>query len=369
MTTGTKQFLGDIIARAKIAGLACAISSGESPTCSWYCGAHSFSPQAEPVSRETMFDLASLTKVLTTHQWVLRLVSAGQLDLQAPVSNYISGAKKWLADCPIWRLSNHTSGLVAHLPFFGQSGPTVLDTGDFAREYDAIIGHILVQEPTYLPGSDQIYSDLGYMLLANICERVDAPFTEALPTLYGHGLNGIHWRPSQQFVSRGTQAGYAATEQCGWRNRLIQGEVHDDNCWSMGGLAGHAGSFGTLESVHRLSRAWLNALRDSDNALGISRDVLVSSLPPHFERPDSTRILGWDRTTQEGSSAGSKFSLLSPGHLGFTGTSVWLDVEQDVAVTVLTNRVCPSRQNQAIRWVRPTIHNHLRNGFQQCHTS
>ena len=358
----TQHFLDETIQAARIPGMACAISSANGQAAYWYSGHHSCSDSARPVSRETIFDLASLTKVLTTHQWVLRLVSSGRLDLDAPIGMYLPDVSDWLAPCPVWRLSNHTSGLAAHVEFFRESGPHVLSTGDFETEYLRVLSEIKRTSFSYHPGTEQRYSDLGYILLAHICERVDEPLGSALPKLYGHstGSREIHWRASTSLETRPDTYQYAATERCPWRNTLIQGEVHDDNCWSMGGIAGHAGAFGTLEAVHTLATAWLAAFRQSKNPLCIDPKVISDAQSERYTFGDSTRVLGWDRTSKEGSSSGDRFTPLSPGHLGFTGTSIWLDVEADVAITLLTNRVCPSRHHDTIKRVRPRVHNHLR---------
>jgi serine-type D-Ala-D-Ala carboxypeptidase len=365
----TEDVLEALRIRAKVPALACAIGSSKGVGRFWYCGRLTDNSNATNVSRETVFDLASLTKVLTTHQWVLRLVSAGKLALDAPVSKYMPGASAWLAACPIWRLANHTSGLAAHVRFYETTGPSILRDGNFLSAYDNVIDQILNQVQKYPTGSEQLYSDLGYILLAHICGRVDGAMPERVSSLYGHGPIGVHWRQSQQYPPKGDIHQYAATEQCPWRNRLIQGEVHDDNCWSMGGIAGHAGSFGTLEAVHRLSCAWLAALKGNTNPLGISKHVIKGSLSSQYGHFDRSRILGWDRTAESGSCAGDFFTPNSYGHLGFTGTSIWLDVEQDIAVTLLTNRVSPSRDNLNIRWLRPSLHNHLRSRYSQCLTT
>lgn len=366
MNRSTEVFLADIVQWARIPGIACAISSATDEVQYWCAGHHSLRETARDVSRETIFDLASLTKVLTTHQWLLTLVSDKRLDLEAPISRYLTGVTPWLAQCPLWRLSNHTSGLAAHVEFFRDRGLNLLKGGDFSTESRRVINEIKSQEPAYKTGESQQYSDLGYILLAHICEVVDEPMSDALPKLYGHGrhMNSIHWRPSR-LTQPDDVAGYAATEICPWRGKLIQGEVHDDNCWTMGGIAGHAGGFGNIEAVHAVARAWLGALNRQENPLNIHPTVVEKSRSKRYEFGDSTRTLGWDRTSLDASSSGSFFTPLSPGHLGFTGTSIWLDVEKDVAVTVLTNRVCPTRHHDTIKRVRPMIHNHLRGLIQR----
>ena len=159
--------------------------------------------------------------------------------------------------------------------------------------------------------------------------------------------------PAFDHLDRGL---FAATEQCPWRKRVILGEVHDENAYAMGGYSGHAGLFGTAEDVYTL----VDMIRG--HFLGARHDYLKSETLKEFFRrqrivPESTWALGWDTPSDEGSSAGSYFSSRSFGHLGFTGTSVWMDLEKDVIVILLTNRIHPSRENEKIRTFRPQLHN------------
>ncbi|MGB0645552.1 MAG: serine hydrolase domain-containing protein [Bradymonadia bacterium] len=348
--------------KAGIPGLACAITV-KGNVHYYYAGQHSHLNGATKVSRETIFDLASLTKVLTTHQLCLRLISENRLGFDDRVGEYIPECSPWLSEVPIWRLANHTSGLPAHVKFYEETGPRVLKQGDFTQAYRWVVDTITQTPQDYVPGSNQIYSDLGYILLARICETVSAPLTTVFDTLFLHkrnDLSQIHWRPSLVTPSHTRAERYASTEQCPWRKRLLTGEVHDDNCWTMGGIAGHAGSFGTLAAVHELSNQWLRTLRGDENQLGIDPQIIAESRSPKYTYQNNTRTLGWDRTSPKASSSGQYFTPLSPGHLGFTGTSTWLDLDANVSVTLLTNRVCPTRETTEIKWVRPFIHDTLR---------
>ena len=148
---------------------------------------------------------------------------------------------------------------------------------------------------------------------------------------------------------------FAATEECPWRNKVIQGEVHDENAHALGGYSGHAGLFGMAEEVYRV----VNLLKD--HYLGKRQDYLnPKTVRTFFTRQDkvegSTWTLGWDTPSPEDSSSGRYFSGNSVGHLGFTGTSIWMDLEKDVVVILLTNRIHPRRDNTKIRAFRPQIH-------------
>jgi CubicO group peptidase (beta-lactamase class C family) len=159
-------------------------------------------------------------------------------------------------------------------------------------------------------------------------------------------------------ASHGTNATkeeFAATEDCPWRKRVLQGEVHDDNAWSLGGYSGHAGLFGTAEEVYGIA----NMLRQ--HSLGKRKDFFKPETVREFFRrqdvvPGSDWALGWDTRALEGSSAGKYFSRDSVGHTGFTGTSLWMDFEKDVIAILLTNRVHPKRDNDKIKQFRPVFH-------------
>jgi CubicO group peptidase (beta-lactamase class C family) len=150
-------------------------------------------------------------------------------------------------------------------------------------------------------------------------------------------------------------AAYAATEVCPWRGRVLQGEVHDENAWAMGGVAGHAGLFATAQALWHFAHAML------ETAAGRRQWLPATLLRESWQRqpgpPHSTRVLGWDTPTPGQSAAGDYFSPHSIGHLGFTGTSLWIDLEQQVTVAFCTNRVHPMRQATGIRRLRPAVHN------------
>jgi CubicO group peptidase (beta-lactamase class C family) len=205
-----------------------------------------------------------------------------------------------------------------------------------------------------------VYSDLGFLLLGELIELVaqaplDRVFHERIARPLGLRSTGFVdlARLRRDKLAPVTDA-IAPTEQCGWRNKLLCGEVHDDNAWAVGGVAGHAGLFSTAADVHALV-CWLRACAcGSDPALPAelvqrfwTRDATV---------PESTWALGWDTPSPTGSSAGTHVSPRAVGHLGFTGTSLWIDLERDAHVILLTNRVHPDRHDERIREVRPRVH-------------
>lgn len=304
-------------------------------------------------SADTLFDLASLTKPLTTTLWALRLVETGRLGLERPIGSYVE-VDASLAECPVWRLMNHTSGLPAHRPYYEGLGPFVLRSGSHAAARQAI--HRMVRQtlPTAPIGrASEVYSDLGYLLLEQVCESVDRPLAEAWRSLPGHGPSGLRFMAPRDDTPA---AQVAPTEVCPWRRRTLRAEVHDDNCWTMGGIGGHAGLFGSARDVLGLGRAILATWLDGDDELGVSRSLFEHTVSHRWMHRHGTRVLGWDTPTPGASSAGRYFAREAIGHLGFTGTSLWLDPGTRTVITLLTNRVHPSRDDVRIRALRPTVH-------------
>ena len=146
----------------------------------------------------------------------------------------------------------------------------------------------------------------------------------------------------------------APTENCPWRKRILCGEVHDDNAYAMGGVAGHAGLFSSARDIHQLLTRLSRCLRGGDPFLPVS--LVQEFLTRDDTVQESTYALGWDTPASKNSSSGSHFSPHSVGHLGFTGTSIWWDLEKDCHIILLTNRIHPSRSNDKIREFRPHIH-------------
>jgi CubicO group peptidase (beta-lactamase class C family) len=204
-----------------------------------------------------------------------------------------------------------------------------------------------------------LYSDLGFIVLADILEE---QYQQALYVLFLQrvaeplGLQSIAYRPlgGQAPLPR-CPAAYAATEMCPWRKRVLVGEVHDENAWAMGGVAGHAGVFATAGALWQFAHTLLETAAGRRQWLPAA--LLWQSWQRHPGPLDSTRVLGWDTPTPGRSSAGTHFSSHSIGHLGFTGTSLWIDLEHQVTVVLCTNRVHPTRQATGIIRLRPAVHN------------
>jgi serine-type D-Ala-D-Ala carboxypeptidase len=304
-------------------------------------GRLTFDPDAPPTREDTIFDLASLTKVMSTTPLVMQQVERGSLGLDDEVGRYIHDWRGTDRETVTIRdLLSHCSGLTAYLPFFRD------------HEGRAEFEHAICALPLeYPPRTKSIYSDLGFMLLAFILEDTGAaPLADRFATLLGQMgiVERVQFRPPPQW-KRET----APTEQDGWRGRLIVGEVHDENAWALGGVAGHAGLFGTASAVGAYARHVLQIL---DGRTGtFSRETLTTFIRRRADVPGSSRALGWD-TMLRTSSCGTKMSARAFGHTGFTGTSLWIDPERGVYIVFLTNRVHPTRENERIKQVRPALH-------------
>jgi CubicO group peptidase (beta-lactamase class C family) len=329
----------------------------EGDTTRW-CGAVGSSthlPAPEPMRRETLFDLASLTKPIATATAALLLIHRGRLALEQPAIRWLPefcGEGK--AQVTLYHLLNHSSGLPAWKPYYKSTDPARAGGADTR----ARLLELIAREPLVTtPGHRAVYSDLGFILLGQIIERaggrpLDEFCREEIFAPLAMAATGF--RPLEQAGLAGRSI--AATEQCPWRGRLLRGEVHDDNCYALGGVSGHAGLFGPADDLARFVGALIAA--DRGRPRGPFTGVPLTLLHQFLDRqptPGSSWALGWD-TPSDPSSAGRLFSPRSCGHLGYTGTSLWIDRERGWGVVLLTNRVHPTSRNVKIGAFRPAIH-------------
>ena len=327
-------------------------------------GRRSLEPSGGPVDARTCFDLASLTKVLATTPLVLLSIQRGLLALDLPVQRVLTGyAGDGRESITLRMLLDHSSGLPAWSPYYEQvrraAGGSWLAT---AKGQEAVRRMAAADAPQAPPGSRALYSDLGFILLDWILEQVNGQPTDGL---FAEWLAGPLRLGSLFFVDLKTPAeaararrgrDFAATERCPWRGRTLIGEVHDDNTYAMGGVGGQAGLFGTIEDVAAVSEAWLGSLLQGG---GVFEPGLVRQFWQRSEVPDSTRALGFDTPSPSASQAGGRFGPRTVGHLGFTGTSLWIDPDRELIVVLLTNRVHPTRGNVAIKQFRPALHERI----------
>lgn len=315
------------------------------------------------INDQTQYDLASLTKPLACALWFASLISQGILDPHQPIQDIIPCEDHSLGSTPIWRLANHSSGLPAHQEYhLGFIHPR-LNGGDPLRFKRMVRRMITATDTVYFPGEKSLYSDLGYLLLEYICEVVSGEDLLSFWTTR-HPPHALHFNPLYSTLSSPDLSHYAPTEYSPWRNQLLRGEVHDDNAWLIGGVCGHAGLFGTARLVGLEAAAWLRQFHGESSSLACSTEVIKWMLNLDRRAPNKgSFVLGWDTPSSGYSSAGRYFTRHTVGHLGFTGTSLWMDLEQRVIIVLLTNRVYPDRNHQpsiqGIKWLRPEIHNEV----------
>jgi CubicO group peptidase (beta-lactamase class C family) len=307
-------------------------------------------PKSPAVTANTLYDMASLTKVIVTTTSAMTLVQQKRLDLDTPVARYLP---EWPAAAksdpdPAWRprvtirnLLLHDSGLPAHRDFYKQ-----------AKGHDAVLALVLAEPLVHQPGTKVEYSDLGFILLGEIVQRLTGISLDeyAKQHIFAPlGMNASQFNPPRKLWPT-----IAPTENdVDFRKRLLQGEVHDENAWALGGVSGHAGLFSTAGDTAIFAQMILNG------GIYAHRRILTRALIQEFTARqaigDTARTLGWDAVTQP-SSSGHYFSPNSFGHTGFTGTSLWIDPDRDLFVILITNRVNPTRANEQIRQLRPAVH-------------
>jgi CubicO group peptidase (beta-lactamase class C family) len=266
-------------------------------------------PERVEVTRETWFDLASLTKVIFTTTSILQLAASGSLDLDGPLTTAIPDLRQYDIAAAERRLTfrqclTHQTHLPAVEPLY-----------TYGQDARTLRAFILQREWRAGP---PVYSDINFMLLGIAIERLTGMSLAELPH-----PRGLTFSPDPMRC--------AATENCAWRGRVLRGTVHDENAFALGGAAGHAGAFGTVDGV-------------LDYASGVLRGDSLSPAGMAAIRTRATekRTVGWEASHPEWS-GGDLCSAETIGHTGFTGTGLWIDFSRGVAWTLLTNRVHPSR--------------------------
>ena len=305
---------------------------------------------ARPVDTATVYDIASLTKVIGLTTAAMLLVSEGTLDLDAPVQRYVPAFRGENRErVTVRHLLTHSSGLPAWRPLYTEattraSALALADTTPLEAD----------------PGTTAVYSDLGTIVLTQVVEAIAGQRLDALleqRVFAPLGMRDTRYLPPDSWRDR-----IAPTERS-QQGVAIRGTVHDENAWRLGGVAGHAGLFSTGPDMARFA-TWLLDSWHGRETPGHGPGVDPPRLPPELVRewtrrqnlpPGSPRALGWDTPSGPNSSAGTKLSGVAFGHTGFTGASIWIDPEKDLFIILLTNRVNPTRENVRIFRVRPRV--------------
>ncbi|MFQ5666169.1 MAG: serine hydrolase domain-containing protein [Candidatus Binatia bacterium] len=335
-------------------------------------GHRSLEPELTAMREDTIFDLSSLTKPFATSIAMMLMVKDGKIRLDDRVTRFFHNfGVHGKTHITFRHLLSHSSGLPAWRPYYKEilriehRGRINFLASHGAKAY--VYQAIQRERSEDAPGRRALYSDLGFMLLGAAIEEVsgtglDRFCHERIFRPLGLRATGFvdlsllrarHLEPVAEMI--------APTERCPWRRKILCGDVHDDNAYAMGGVSGHAGLFASAKDLDTM----LCRLKDCYH--GASQVIPPRIIREFWTRdgavPDSTWCLGWDTPSRVGSSAGVRFSPHSVGHLGFTGTSAWLDLEHDRHIILLTNRVHPSRDNDAIGAFRPFIHDAIVNAL------
>ncbi|HEX7253607.1 MAG TPA: serine hydrolase domain-containing protein [Thermoanaerobaculia bacterium] len=334
------DFLDEEIGRQSFPGACALVGSADSIHEIAHAGSAAREPRIAPVTAETLFDLASLTKVLCTAALGQRL---REVDIASPPGRFFPGWKRTRYEgITVEMLWTHTSGLPAWFPLYSR--------GEGVAAYRQTLSEI---EPEARPGERVVYSDLNFLLLGEILETaVAAPLDRAFAEMTAMPAeSAARFLPLPGTATAATEKDDATersmTEARGlsyahFRSGVVWGEVHDGNAFRRGGVAGNAGLFGTARDVWSLARRWL----DPDRA-----EWCVDRTPALSE----ARGLAWQGSRGAGSSIG-RMSPRAFGHTGFTGTSVWLDPDADLITVLLTNRVHPTVRDAHFNEVRRRFH-------------
>lgn len=307
-------------------------------------GQFTYEADAPAVATGTLFDIASVTKIAATTAMAMLLYQRGLLDVEVPlaaiVPEFTMNAERDLRRSAVTlrTLLAHASGLPAYDKLFLQ-----------ARSRDELLRAAFAVPLLAEPGSKAVYSDMGFILLGLALERLadDSLDRYCQREVFSPlGMLATTFNPPQEMRPRIPPT----ADDRKFRHRVIQGEVQDENASLMGGVAGHAGLFSTAEDLANFAQAMLGS------GESIFREQTVALFTRRESAPAGTsRALGWD-TPSSPSQSGKYFGPRSFGHLGYTGTSLWIDPERQVSITLLTNRTWPDCANPAIKQIRPAFH-------------
>jgi CubicO group peptidase (beta-lactamase class C family) len=303
-------------------------------------------PGGEAVTTDSIFDLASLTKLFIGSA-LLVLHDQRRIALNDSIALVLpefAGLDQRRSQVTYRHLLTHTSGLPAHVNFRDELGAS------------AVISRVCSTPLSAAPGTSVIYSDLGFMIAGEAIARIyNMTLDAAVRELVSESLelSDTDFRPRPELMSR-----VVCTENDAWRKRLLRGEVHDENCWAMGGIAGHAGLFGTAADVSRLAEMYrLGGAAGAHRTL--LRPTANAATREQAKGSDERRGLAWAIKAGDKHSSGARLSSNSYGHTGYTGTSVWVDPKRSLTAVLLTNRVFFSREPEPIRSLRAAVHDSI----------
>ena len=339
------QFMEEAVESKVFPGAVLGIAQGDKLIYSKAFGRKSYEDDSE-VKIDTVYDLASLTKVLITTTGIMQLVERGRLNLHDYVKDFFPEVSEELKNIRIDQLMMHTSGLPAIVQLWKEPG-----------DREKVLEYLLNLEPEGEPGKQILYSDPNFLLLGFIIEKISGLSLDEYAREYIIGpadLKKTDFNPLDNLEGLAKED-IAPTEYCSWRGRQIHGEVHDENCAFLGGVSGQAGLFSNLNDLVKLVAMIFNQNEKEINLLSPASSRMLAKT---FTRQNGERRgLGWDKGGNIRSSSGIYFGSKASGHTGFTGTSIWILPESGLTVIMLSNRVNGGRENQKIIKLRPRLHN------------
>jgi CubicO group peptidase (beta-lactamase class C family) len=351
-----RRVLADAIATHAFPGCAFGVLAAGEVVLEDACGNFTYEEGSPPVSLDTIFDLASVTKVVATTAMAMLLYQRGLLDLDTPVGDilpaFVAGRRQndYARHVRLHHLLAHNSGLPNYVEFFRTSTTS-----------SGLLNACLELQLQAEPGTRAEYSDPGFILLGKALEVcVGEPLSSWVQreVFQPLGLSSTFFCPAADLRSLIPPT----EEDSAFRHRRIQGEVQDENASVLGGVAGHAGLFSNVTDLLCFSAEIISSFRKilpSGKTANLFKAGTVEYFARRQQPEGSSRALGWDTPSQK-SSSGQYFSPQSIGHLGYSGCSLWIDLDAGVAVVLLTNRTWPDRQCQLIREVRPAFHDTAR---------
>jgi len=363
--SAVERALEEAAQRGVFPGAVLLVSRGGETLLEHAAGSRSLEPDRHPMRADVVFDLASLTKPLATTLAVLLLVKDRRLTLDDRVTRFFHNfGVHGKTHVTFRHLLTHASGLAAYRPYYKEVAalqkrgrPNFVASRE-AKEW--IFEQVHRARLETAPGTRAVYSDLGFMVLGQVVETISGQTLDRFCSariFQPLGLRSTSFVDLSQIRIKRIEPiadAIAPTQRCPWRKRILCGEVDDENAYAMGGVAGHAGLFGTARDVDALARH-LKGIADGASGI-LPKDLVDQMWTRDTSVAGSTRTLGWDTPSPQRSMAGTRMSPHTVGHLGFTGTSLWMDLERGVNVTLLSNRVHPARDNDKMGEFRPRIH-------------
>jgi len=321
-----------------------------------YYGNYTYDEFSGPVTEESIYDLASVTKVIATTSAIMKLYDAGLIDLNASVSLYLPDfTSNGKDNITVLNLLLHNSGLEAFVPFY-----------TLYNDPSEVLQHINGMSLSYPTGSKTVYSDLNAILLGKIVEKISGQSLDeycSVNIFIPLGMRSTCFRPEGSLLELSVPTEFDQY----WRMKQLKGEVHDEAAYLMGGVSGNAGLFSNAKDIYRFMKAMLNEGRYYNFESGKEEQLFQQATVELFANKfiglpyNNSRALGWETKPLKESkyriACGEMISENCFGHTGYTGTSIWCDKDRKVIVIFLTNRVYPDRSNNMIREIRPDLHN------------